>query len=104
MPAGSYLFPYTWEAYRQELRTCEAAPWWKIGFSLHGPRAGVATDARLEGVPFVEIREAGRSQSGSSLRCYPDIVTAADVVRAMRMTGQAGRSEAAERAWPYFFQ
>ena len=103
-PAGFYLFPYTLEAYRQELRACEAALGWKIGFSPHGPRAGFATDARLEGVPFVEIREAGRWQSDSSLRCYLDIIAAADVVRAMRMAGQAGRLEAAERAWPYYFQ
>ena len=103
-PPGFYLFPHTLEAYRQELRSCEAALGWKVGFTPHGPRAGFATDARLEGVPFVEIREAGRWQSDSSLRCYLDIVAAADVVRAMRMTGQAGRLEAAERAWPYYFQ
>ena len=50
-PAGFHLFPYILEAFRQELRACEAALGWKIGFSPHGSRAGFATDVRLEGVP-----------------------------------------------------
>ena len=51
-----------------------------------------------------EIRETGRWQSDSSLRCYLDIVVAAEVVKTMRMTGRAGRLVAAERVWPYSWQ
>ena len=101
---GFYLFPHTLTQYRSLLRTVERKLGLNVGWSPHGPRAGFASDARLAGWAFEEIREAGRWQSDSSLRTYLDIVASAAVVRSMRQQGMARQLEVAERVWPSYFR
>jgi hypothetical protein len=53
----------------------------KVGISPHSPRAGWASEARLAGVPFTEVQEAGRWQSPHSLRIYLDVITTSELLR-----------------------
>ena len=69
----------------------------------HSGRLDFATDGRLEGKPFTEIREAGRWQSDSSLRTYLDVLAASSVVRAMGHRGMGPTLAAAEVQWPMYF-
>ena len=102
-PPGYFLFPFTLAAYRMELQAVERILGLKVGWGPHSPRAGYATDGRLEGVPFEEIREGGRWQSDSSLRTYLDIVASAAVVRALRLRQLGPQLDAAQAAWPLYF-
>ena len=102
-PCGYYLFPYTLATYRSELKAVEAALKVKMGWGPHSPRAGFATDLRLGGVPFTEIRERGRWVSDSSLRVYLDILGASSAVRAMRLQGLGPLLDQAERSWAEYF-
>ena len=100
---GFYLFPYSLMTYRNEIQAIERLLGVKVGWGAHSPRAGYATDARLSGVPFEEIREGGRWQSDSSLRTYLDIVSSAAVIRTLRLQGLAEQLNAAEAHWPRYF-
>ena len=47
-----------------------------IGYTPHSPRAGWATQLRLQGMAFTEIQERGRWGSPNTLRTYLDAVAA----------------------------
>ena len=102
-PPGMFMFPYTIMTYRSELRAIEKTMNIRVGWGPHSPRAGFATEGRLNGVPFEEIREGGRWLSDSSLRTYLDIVTAASVVRTLRLQGLARQLAQADRFWHLYF-
>ena len=102
-PQGMFLFPYTLASYRLELKQIEANLGTGIGWSPHSPRAGFATDQKIAGVPFEQIREGGRWLSDSSLRIYLDVVGATNGLRAIRSKGLAGQVEAANKLWPLYF-
>jgi hypothetical protein len=64
-------------AYNACLRKAQKSA--KLGWlhaTAHSPRAGWASELRLAGVEFTELRERGRWVSDSSLRMYLDAVTA----------------------------
>ena len=74
------LFPVSYSTYHKLLRTVVQVD---LGLSIpitpHSPRAGFATEAIADGVPFAEVQEAGRWKAESSLRGYVDIVRSASV-------------------------
>ena len=47
-----------------------------LNYTPHSPRAGWATQLRLQGMPFTEIQERGRWASAQTLRTYLDAVAA----------------------------
>jgi len=102
-PPGMFMFPFTITSYRNEIRAVERLLKVSVGWGPHSPRAGYATESRRLGIPFEEIREGGRWLSDSSLRTYLDIVSAASVVRALRLNGLAVQLEQADRFWPLYF-
>jgi hypothetical protein len=70
---GEKLFPFTAEAYASLLRAhgrCLGLS--DLGFTPHSPRAGAATQDRMDGVPFSEVQERGRWLVAASLRIYLD--------------------------------
>jgi len=102
-PPGYYMFPHTLAEYRMQMKRAERDMHISVGWGPHSPRAGWATDQKVEGTDFVAIREGGRWLSDSSLRCYLDILSATLVVRSLRESGLAAQVEAAGRLWPYYF-
>ena len=60
----------------------QAANHWGLRpkWTAHTPRAGWATTLWLLGMPFSELRDAGRWQSDASLRCYLDIISATETL------------------------
>ena len=86
-PAGYYMFPYTLAEYRMRLHVAERDLGIRVGWGPHSPRAGWATDEKMAGADFTAIRERGRWLSDQSLRTYLDILSAANVVRALRAAG-----------------
>ena len=78
-PAGCHLFPYSLDTYRRLIKDIEAALGLRVGWGPHSPRAGFATDAIANGVPFADVQEKGRWLSPTSLRTYVDVVTAFSV-------------------------
>ncbi len=102
-PPGYFLFPYTMLAYRREIRSVERLLGVNMGWGPHSPRAGFATDLKLEGASFEDIRKGGRWLSDSSLRIYLDVIGATMVLRALRARGLAPQVVAADRLWPLYF-
>lgn len=102
-PAGYFIFPCTMLAYRREIQAVEKLLGVSMKWGPHSPRAGYATDMKLKGASFEEIREGGRWLSDSSLRIYLDVIGATLVLRAMRSQGLASQIMAAERLWPLYF-
>ena len=47
-----------------------------MGFTPHSARAGWATEQRLKGVPFAEIKAQGRWAADKSLLTYLDVASA----------------------------
>jgi len=86
-PLGHLMFPMSNSTYRLRLQEIEKVFDMKVGWTPHSPRAGFASDARVAGWAFEEIREAGRWQADSSLRTYLDVVSAASTVVALRARG-----------------
>ena len=102
-PPGHFLFPHTLLAYRREIQSVEKTLGVSMGWGPHSPRAGFATDLKMEGASFEEIREGGRWLSDSSLRIYLDVIGATMVLRAMQAKGQAMQVVATDRLGPRFF-
>ena len=100
---GNYLFPHTLADYRGRLRETEEVLGTSMHYTPHSPRAGFATEARLNGLPFEEIREAGRWQSDSSLRIYLDLVGSTATLRSLRARGFGPQLQEAEARWPCYF-
>ena len=102
-PPGMFMFPHTLADYRIKLKEVEAHLKLDMGYTPHSPRAGFATEARLMGMAFEEIREAGRWQSDSSLRTYLDLVGATITLRSLRAKGMGPLLELADSQWPLYF-
>ena len=67
------LFPYSYAEYSATLLdAAQRSNTAHLGFSPHSPRAGKATQERLDGTAFETIREDGRWASATSLRIYLD--------------------------------
>jgi hypothetical protein len=58
-------------------KACQIARLSHVGFTPHSPRAGWASEKRLAGVSFEEIRERGRWSTDTALRIYLDVSTVA---------------------------
>ena len=102
-PEGMFLFPYTLADYRNKLRSVDSDLNINLGYTPHSPRAGFATEARLKGMAFEEIREAGRWQSDSSLRTYLDLVGATSSLKCLRGKGFSAQLAEAEERWPAYY-
>lgn len=100
---GMFMFPHTLADYRIKLREVETYLRLEMGYTPHSPRAGFATEARLKGMAFEEIREAGRWQSDSSLRTYLDLVGATITLRSLKAKGMGSLLELADAQWPLYF-
>lgn len=83
------------DAYLSDVRTLNQFSKWlrlatralgleHLGWTPHSPRAGRASDMVMLGPPFLQIREAGRWCSDSSLRRYLDVIAV--------MGGEAARA------------
>ncbi|CAK0833937.1 unnamed protein product [Prorocentrum cordatum] len=98
--------PHTLAACRaaaHRLRQFEAALGLDIHWAPHSARAGFASDSVARGIPFQEIKEAGRWLTESSLRIYVDVVTASRVLAQAEQRGIASLvREAAEKLPSYF--
>ena len=71
---------YSVSVYNRLLRkACQRAGVAEHGFTPHSMRAGWASELRMRGVPFTELKERGRWISDSSLRTYLDAVTTARI-------------------------
>ena len=90
------LFPYSLEQYRKYIKLYQSRLGLPIGWTPHSPRAGYASEASAEGVPFGTIKEVGRWLSDSSLRIYIDVISAADITTKL---DRAGLSQAVESAY-----
>lgn len=86
-PHGGRVFSFSYDLYRNLLKRVEKTLGISVGWTPHSPRAGFASDAIARGVPFAEVREAGRWRADSSLRTYIDIVTAAQITVDLRVRG-----------------
>lgn len=102
-PEGHFMFPYTLAAYRMEIQAIEAILGTNLGWGPHSPRAGFATDAKMDGEDFIAIREAGRWLSDESLRTYLDVLSSTMVIKSLRLRGLSNKLAAAERLWPAYF-
>ncbi|CAK0885210.1 unnamed protein product, partial [Prorocentrum cordatum] len=101
--AVGLLFPYSLVDYRHRLKQFEAALGLDIHWTPHSARAGFASDSVARGVPFQDIKEAGRWLTESSLRIYVDVVTASRVLAQAEQRGIAPLiREAAEKLPNYF--
>ena len=86
-----------------EIQAIEAILGTNLGWGAHSPRAGFATDAKLDGEDFVAIREAGRWLSDESLRTYLDVLSSTMVIKSLRLRGLSSKLAAAEKLWPVYF-
>ncbi|CAK0898424.1 unnamed protein product, partial [Prorocentrum cordatum] len=101
--AVGLLFPYSLVDYRLRLKQFEAALGLDMHWTPHSARAGFASDSVARGVPFQDIKEAGRWLTESSLRIYVDVVTASRVLAQAEQRGIAPLiREAAEKLPNYF--
>ncbi|CAK0804568.1 unnamed protein product, partial [Prorocentrum cordatum] len=84
-------------------RQFEAALGLDIHWAPHSARAGFASDSVARGIPFQEIKEAGRWLTEPSLRIYVGVVTASRVLAQAEQRGIASLvREAAEKLPSYF--
>ena len=86
-PHNGRVFPFSYDLYRKLLKRIEQTLGFSVGWTPHSPRAGFASDAIARGVPFAEVREAGRWRADSSLRTYIDVVSAAQITVDLRVRG-----------------
>ena len=59
-----------------------------FGWTPHSPRAGFASEAIQDGVPFQEVKEAGRWLGDSSPRTYIDLVQRAQLAVDVQARGR----------------
>jgi len=102
-PPGCRLFPFTQTALGDELKLLDALLQFDARWTPHSGRAGFATDSRLEGMSFEEVREAGRWAADNSLRTYLDVQAAANVLVQARLSGKAPALAWAARHWQEYF-
>ena len=74
-----------------------------FGWTPHSPRAGFASEAIQDGVPFQEIKEAGRWLVDSSLRAYIDLVQTAQIAVDVQARGLLPAVEFVAREFFRFF-
>lgn len=82
--SGSRLFPSSLARYARRHKQVQERHKAQCGWTPHSPRAGFATDCVAFGDSFVDVREAGRWVSESSLRRYVDVTTALDLGRRLK--------------------
>ena len=73
--ASAPLVALTYAQYRAAFMAAQA-PTAPLRFTPHCPRAGAATQGRLEGRPVRDLMVDGRWASETSLRTYLDVATA----------------------------
>ena len=73
------VVPFTYPQYRRLLARAQGVLRVDFGWTPHSPRAGFASEAIQDGVPFQEVKEAGRWLVDSSLRTYIDLVQTAQI-------------------------
>ena len=101
-PKHMPLVPYSIDRYRRLLKSAEARIGFFPGWSPHSARAGFASEARASGVPFTELREAGRWVADSSLRVYLDEVAAAGIAGQLHRAGLTPAISWAAAFWPRY--
>ena len=72
-------------------------------FTPHSGRAGFASEGRLQGLSFIELREAGRWLSDSTLRIYIDTVEASAIAVKVRTNGLSPAVRYALAHWLLYF-
>jgi hypothetical protein len=73
-PADSPIIPCSYSTYRSLLVKAQSALGIDFGWTPHSPRAGFASEAIQDGIPFQQVKESGRWLVDSSLRTYIDLV------------------------------
>ena len=100
---GHRLFPFSLSTWRTELRSLDELLGFRAGWTPHSGRSGFATDSRIAGKSFEEVREAGRWQADASLRTYLDIAAAATVLVQSRLAGRSSALAWADQFWHQYF-
>ena len=98
-PPRCFLFPISIASYRLRLKQFVAEKGLAIDWSPHSPRAGFATDATADGLPFPVLKEEGRWVSDTSTRVYIDCVSS---VASLKQIEAAGYSEAVAYTYQHF--
>ena len=101
-PSG-LLFPYSLEQYNRMLKRISKELHLDIGFTPHSLRAGFASEGRVLGKSFVELREEGRWVSDASLRIYIDVVSASSIACDLDLVGLRPALDFACHHWPRYF-
>ena len=101
-PPDCLLFPYSLPTYRRLLAKVSAKLGLSQAYTPHGPRAGYATEATVNRIPFDEIRNTGRWTVDSSLRTYIDVVSAQLVTSEFQSLGLAPALDYARVHWLSF--
>ena len=99
----SPIVPFSYAQYRRLLSRAQEALKVDFGWTPHSPRAGFASEAIQDGVPFQEVKEAGRWLVDSSLRTYIDLVQTAQLAVDAQSRGVLPSVEFAAREFSRFF-
>ena len=100
-PSGR-LFPYTLSQYNRMLKRVSKRLGIDVNYTPHSLRAGFASEGRILGKSFVELREEGRWVSDSSLRIYVDIVSSTAIARSLELRGLKEALGFASTHWPSY--
>ena len=100
-PSGC-LFPFTLTQYNRLLKKVGKTLNINTNYTPHSLRAGFASEGRILGQSFVELREEGRWVSDSSLRIYVDIVSATAIARSHELAGLKEALSFASTQWPFY--
>ena len=93
------LIPYSLRLYSRWLKFCEDILGLQVGWTPHSPRAGFASEGRLNKKSFTDLREEGRWTSDSSLRIYIDTVEATAISTRLLTSGLVPAQEYAIEHW-----
>ena len=100
---NSPIVPFSYAQYRKLLTRAQQAIQVDFGWTPHSPRAGFASEAIQDGIPFQEVKEAGRWLVDSSLRTYIDLVQTAQLAVDIQARGLLPAVDFASRAFFRFF-
>ena len=101
-PPGHRLVPHSLDCWRRMLKEVESRLNLTVGWTPHSGRAGFASEMKALGMPFLEIREAGRWTMDASLRVYIDTISAVSITTMLQHKGLVPALQWARACWLNF--